>query len=290
MIYMQAARMSANRKINFKKDYYDILCVPQDASFEQIRKSYRKKMLKFHPDRHEQNGINRQSAHKMAIELNEAYQILVNKASRREYDAGNSHAHGERRSAEEEERLREEEERRRKARAEEQRKKEEEEQKRTAEQRRRDEEAARERIRLEREKRIAEEQRKRAEQLRKRMEEYEIGMEVSVICSIISGIYILTMIYFVFEMTFIKSGLCSIGISAVLMLSDFLLYSKMRNSEENVPFSLWIWGLNDDSQNNIFIPSTFATYFAAFFLYYPIVSLLTQDLTYYSSAMKNGAR
>jgi hypothetical protein len=288
---MQEARMSAKKNLNLKKDYYSILLVPQNASIKQIKKSYREKILKVHPDRHTQNGINKQAAHKMAIELIEAYAILIDKDSRTKYDAGYSQARGDRRSAAEEERIRGEEERCREARAEEQRKRDEEERIRAAEQRRQDEEAAKERIRLEKEKQIAEEQRKKAEQLKRRKDEYEIDMDISAIYSIISGIYILIITFFVFDMAFIKSGLFSIGISAVLMLLDsLLLYSQMRSSEENVPSSLCIWGLNNDSQDNISIQTTFATYFVAFFLYYPIISLLRRDLTYYSAAMKNSAR
>ena len=34
-----------------KRDYYDILGVDKGASDEQIKKSYRKVAMKFHPDR-----------------------------------------------------------------------------------------------------------------------------------------------------------------------------------------------------------------------------------------------
>jgi hypothetical protein len=272
------AMMRANRKINFSKDCYGILGIPQDASFEQIKKSYRKKILKYHPDRHYQNGINRQTAHKMAIELNEAYQILIDKDSREEYDAGYSQAQDELRRAAEEERIREEEERRReyeeRIRAEEQCKREEEERIRAEEQRRRDEQAERERIRLERERRIVEEQRKKSEQLRMRMEEYEIGMAISVFCSIISGVYSMIMMGYIWETTIIKSALCSIALSAVLISLDYLLYSKMRSSGESVPYSLWIWGWLDEPGKCIYMPTTFATFFVAFFVYYPIIACL----------------
>jgi len=58
--------------------HYDILQVPKNASFEQIKKQYRKLSLEHHPDR---NGDS-----EMFKKVNEAYQQLSDENNRRVYD------------------------------------------------------------------------------------------------------------------------------------------------------------------------------------------------------------
>jgi DnaJ family protein A protein 2 len=58
--------------------YYDILQVPKNASFDQIKKQYRKLSLEHHPDR---NGNA-----EMFKQINEAYQNLSDDNKRRAYD------------------------------------------------------------------------------------------------------------------------------------------------------------------------------------------------------------
>ena len=58
--------------------FYDVLQVPKNASFDQIKKQYRKLSLEHHPDR---NG----DAEKFK-QINEAYQNLSDENNRRAYD------------------------------------------------------------------------------------------------------------------------------------------------------------------------------------------------------------
>jgi DnaJ-class molecular chaperone len=65
------------------KDFYQILEVDRSADFKQIKESYRKLALQYHPDR---NRDHPEAAVKMK-EINEAYAVLSDPDKRRDYDA-----------------------------------------------------------------------------------------------------------------------------------------------------------------------------------------------------------
>src|SRR3990172_3088261 len=65
-----------------KKDYYEILGVNRDASDEEIKKSYRKLAMKFHPDRNPDNP----KAEEQFKEAKQAYEILSDASKRTAYD------------------------------------------------------------------------------------------------------------------------------------------------------------------------------------------------------------
>jgi len=65
-----------------KRDYYDILGVDKNADEKTIKKAYRKKALKYHPDK---NPGDKKSEEKFK-ELSEAYDVLSDKNKRSKYD------------------------------------------------------------------------------------------------------------------------------------------------------------------------------------------------------------
>jgi molecular chaperone DnaJ len=63
------------------RDYYEILGLPKDASTEDIKKTYRKLALKYHPDRNKEAG-----AEEKFKEISEAYAVLSDADKRAQYD------------------------------------------------------------------------------------------------------------------------------------------------------------------------------------------------------------
>lgn len=64
------------------KDYYSILDIPRTASQEEIKKAYRKKALKYHPDRNKEDP----NAEAKFKEASEAYEALSDPKKRQIYD------------------------------------------------------------------------------------------------------------------------------------------------------------------------------------------------------------
>jgi molecular chaperone DnaJ len=65
-----------------KRDFYEILGVPKNASDEDIKKSYRKLAMKYHPDRNQGDA----SAEVKFKEAKEAYEMLSDAEKRAAYD------------------------------------------------------------------------------------------------------------------------------------------------------------------------------------------------------------
>ena len=61
------------------KNYYNILNVEENATSDQIKKSFRKMSMKYHPDKN--NGDDQKFK-----EINEAYEILGDTDERKKYD------------------------------------------------------------------------------------------------------------------------------------------------------------------------------------------------------------
>ena len=67
--------------MRIKRDYYEILGVPRDATEEYIKKSFRRLAFRYHPDRNSEH-----SAAEKFKEINEAYEVLSDPMRRAQHD------------------------------------------------------------------------------------------------------------------------------------------------------------------------------------------------------------
>ena len=65
-----------------KRDYYEILGVAKNATEDEIKKSYRKLAMKYHPDRNPDD----KNAEERFKEAKEAYEMLSDAQKRAAYD------------------------------------------------------------------------------------------------------------------------------------------------------------------------------------------------------------
>lgn len=71
------------------KDYYKILAIKNNATVKEIKKAYKKLVLKYHPDHNKASG-----ASEKFKEINEAYSILSDENKRLIYDQKLQNPHG----------------------------------------------------------------------------------------------------------------------------------------------------------------------------------------------------
>ncbi len=66
-----------------KKNYYEIIGVPETAIADEIKKAYRKLAVQYHPDK---NPSNKKEAETRFKEISEAYYVLSDEGRRAKYD------------------------------------------------------------------------------------------------------------------------------------------------------------------------------------------------------------
>ena len=64
-----------------KKDYYETLGINKNSSNDEIKKSYKKLALKYHPDRNKEKD-----AEEKFKEISEAYAVLSDDTKKQQYD------------------------------------------------------------------------------------------------------------------------------------------------------------------------------------------------------------
>jgi len=77
---------SCNLLAVLAKDYYELLHVPKGASDSQIKRSYRKLALQYHPDKVTGTEAEKKEAAKKFAEISNAYEVLSDEEKRKIYD------------------------------------------------------------------------------------------------------------------------------------------------------------------------------------------------------------
>jgi curved DNA-binding protein CbpA len=73
-------------KMKIRKDYYEILCIPKNATEEQIKQAYRSLAKKYHPDVNIGGEQKYEPSTQKFREIAEAYAVLSNKTMKIDYD------------------------------------------------------------------------------------------------------------------------------------------------------------------------------------------------------------
>jgi hypothetical protein len=72
--------------MNNKHNLYNILQIDKNASFDVIRKSYKKLTLIYHPDKPTINNLSKEQQTQQFIKIKDAYDILSDEEKRKKYD------------------------------------------------------------------------------------------------------------------------------------------------------------------------------------------------------------
>jgi molecular chaperone DnaJ len=78
---LEGRKVEQDNNMVVKRDYYEVLGVPREASNEDIKKAFRKLAFQYHPDKNREDG-----ASDKFKEINEAYEVLSDADKRSAYD------------------------------------------------------------------------------------------------------------------------------------------------------------------------------------------------------------
>ena len=76
-------RGGLDEPLNSKRDYYEVLGVPQNAGEQELKSAYRKLAMQYHPDR---NPDDKAGSEEKFKEITEAYSVLADSNKRASYD------------------------------------------------------------------------------------------------------------------------------------------------------------------------------------------------------------
>ena len=65
------------------KDYYSVLGINKNASYEEIKRAFRRLAMRYHPDLNPDNSL---EAAEIFKNINEAYEVLSDPDRRKKYD------------------------------------------------------------------------------------------------------------------------------------------------------------------------------------------------------------
>ena len=75
-------------RMSKKRDFYKLLNVNKFSSQDEIRRNFKKLVIKWHPDKNNQSEEQKEYAEKMFKDINEAYSILSDEKKKQIYDNG----------------------------------------------------------------------------------------------------------------------------------------------------------------------------------------------------------
>ena len=88
-IHRELGETERQKKVATRKDYYKLLGVPRTASVKQMKKAYKLLAIKYHSDSTKLED--KDEAHRMFIEVGEAWDVLGDEQNRARYDRGESY-------------------------------------------------------------------------------------------------------------------------------------------------------------------------------------------------------